>query len=250
MSFAPISSTHSSSNMKSSRRFCATNSAPTTSPTSVCGKAWDVFTKLFGNLLAFVYHCFDRIVIHGYLSALSRPEQAAADRLSPDIIRKRLDYWTLILGPKFSAKERKQLNLSRFYAISQIEYCRNFVFKRNFPIHKLFERSCELGMWRLIADKIASIFSTETGDAWLLHPADQLAARLTRDGDPEPIHIEENDTTFAIGWKGRYRVECPAFHLRRSRYRSALNPSLATRRISSNRPILKFQICLVSLTDA
>ena len=35
----------------------------------------DVFTELFGNLLAFVYHCFDRIVIHGYLSALSRPEQ-------------------------------------------------------------------------------------------------------------------------------------------------------------------------------
>ena len=33
------------------------------------------FTKLFGNLLVFVYHCFDRIVIHGYLSGLSRPEQ-------------------------------------------------------------------------------------------------------------------------------------------------------------------------------
>ena len=33
------------------------------------------FTQLFGNLLAFVYHCFDRIVIHGYLSGLSRPEQ-------------------------------------------------------------------------------------------------------------------------------------------------------------------------------
>src|SRR5712671_5635934 len=69
--------------------------------------------------------------------------QAAADRLSPAIIRGRLDYWTLILGPKFSTKERKQLNLSRFYAIAQIEYCRNFIFKRNFPIHKLFERSCE-----------------------------------------------------------------------------------------------------------
>jgi hypothetical protein len=51
--------------------------------------------------------------------------QAAADRLSPDIIRKRLDYWTLIVGPKFSAKERKAINLSGFYAISQIEYCRN-----------------------------------------------------------------------------------------------------------------------------
>src|SRR6266436_7808684 len=35
----------------------------------------DVFSKLFGNFIAFVYHCFDRIVIYGYLSALSRPEQ-------------------------------------------------------------------------------------------------------------------------------------------------------------------------------
>ena len=84
--------------------------------------------------------------------------QAAADRLSPDVIRKRLDYWTFVLGPKFSANERERLNLSRFYAITQIEHCRNFIFKRNFPIHKLFERSCELGLWRLTADKIATIF--------------------------------------------------------------------------------------------
>ena len=34
-----------------------------------------MFSKLFGNFIAFVYHCFDRIVIHGYLSGLSRPEQ-------------------------------------------------------------------------------------------------------------------------------------------------------------------------------
>jgi len=33
------------------------------------------FTKLFGSLLVFVYYCFDRIVINGYLSSLSRPEQ-------------------------------------------------------------------------------------------------------------------------------------------------------------------------------
>ena len=45
---------------------------------------------------------------------------------SPAIIRKQLDYWTLILGPKFSKKERTQMNLSRFYAIAQIEYCRNY----------------------------------------------------------------------------------------------------------------------------
>ena len=33
------------------------------------------FTRLFGSLQAFVYHCFDRMVINGYLSGLSRPEQ-------------------------------------------------------------------------------------------------------------------------------------------------------------------------------
>ena len=35
----------------------------------------ELFTQLFGSLLVFIYHCFDRIVIHGYLSGLSRPEQ-------------------------------------------------------------------------------------------------------------------------------------------------------------------------------
>jgi hypothetical protein len=84
--------------------------------------------------------------------------QVAADRLSPDIIRKQLDYWTLILGPKFSKKERSEMGLSRFYSIAQIEYCRNFIFKRHFPIHKIFERSCELGLWRLTANRISEIF--------------------------------------------------------------------------------------------
>lgn len=84
--------------------------------------------------------------------------QAAADRLSPDIIRKRLDYWTLVLGPKFSKKDRAAIPLHREYSLNQVEYCRNFLFRRNFPIHKIFERSCELGLFRLTADKIAQIF--------------------------------------------------------------------------------------------
>ena len=55
------------------------------------------------------------------------------------------------------------------------------------------------------------LFSTESGDAWLLDPLDHLAARLARDGDPEPIHIEDTDTTFAIEWKGQYRIEGGTF---------------------------------------
>ncbi|MGZ7082945.1 MAG: hypothetical protein ACXVIO_07100 [Candidatus Angelobacter sp.] len=55
------------------------------------------------------------------------------------------------------------------------------------------------------------LFSTDSGDAWLLDVSDQLAAPLARDGDPEPIHLEETDTSFAIGWKGHYRIEGTAF---------------------------------------
>src|SRR5258708_17502153 len=84
--------------------------------------------------------------------------QAAADKLSADIIEKRLNYWSWLLAPKFSEKDRKAVNLRRDYSINQIEYCRNFVFKRHFPIHKIFEHSCEMGLFRLTADKVAYIF--------------------------------------------------------------------------------------------
>src|ERR1017187_8943234 len=35
----------------------------------------ELVTRLFGDLLTLVYHCFDRVVIHGYLSGLSRSER-------------------------------------------------------------------------------------------------------------------------------------------------------------------------------
>ena len=38
------------------------------------------------------------------------------------------------------------MNLHRFYAASQIEYCRNFIFKHHFPIHRIFERAARLGV--------------------------------------------------------------------------------------------------------
>jgi len=55
------------------------------------------------------------------------------------------------------------------------------------------------------------LFSTETGEAWLLDPADRLAARLARDGDPEDLYIEESEARFVIRWKGNYRIEGAAF---------------------------------------
>ena len=45
------------------------------------------------------------------------------------------------------------------------------------------------------------LFSTETGDSWLLDRADLFAARLARNGEVEPIHIVETAPTLAISWK-------------------------------------------------
>jgi hypothetical protein len=93
----------------------------------------------------------------------SQALQAAADALSAKIIRTRLEDWTLVVGPKFSKKDRQAINLGRHYSLQQVEYCRNLVFRRNFPIHKLFERSCDLGLLRLSADRIAQVLG------WRLH---------------------------------------------------------------------------------
>src|ERR1700722_2777469 len=125
--------------------------------------------------------------------------QAAADRLSPAIIRKQLDYWTLILGPKFSKKERAQMNLSRFYAIAQIEYCRNFIFKRHFPIHKIFERSCEIGLWRLTAHRISEIFGVRLNK--------RLRGKLATVID----QIEHGHHVFRAYWKNAFLKQYEKF---------------------------------------
>src|SRR4029077_6481542 len=55
------------------------------------------------------------------------------------------------------------------------------------------------------------LFSTETGDAWLLVRTDLLAARLARDGEAELIQIVQTPATCAIQWTGSYRINGPAF---------------------------------------
>ena len=84
--------------------------------------------------------------------------QRIADQLTPELIRKRLEYWTLILSPKFSLRERQTMNLHRYYFISQVEFCSNLIFRRHFPIDRLFKRSCELALACISADKISQFF--------------------------------------------------------------------------------------------
>ena len=64
---------------------------------------------------------------------------------------------------------------------------------------------------RIVTIDQLMLFSTETGDAWLLDRTDLLAARLARDAEAAPIQIVETATTFAIEWTGSYRINGPAF---------------------------------------
>jgi hypothetical protein len=55
------------------------------------------------------------------------------------------------------------------------------------------------------------LFSTETGDAWVLDPADHLATPVAREGEFLPVQIEDTATSFTIGWTGQYRIDGDAF---------------------------------------
>src|SRR5713101_415103 len=44
-----------------------------------------------------------------------------------------------------------------------------------------------------------------------LAPGPGRSPRRPSGGDPDPIHFEETDTNFAIGWKGNYSVDGDAF---------------------------------------
>jgi len=91
------------------------------------------------------------------------------------------------------------MNLSRFYAIAQIEYCRNFIFKRHFPIHKIFERSCEIGLWRLTANRISEIFGVRLNK--------RLRGKLATVID----QIEHGHHVFRAYWKNAFLKQYEKF---------------------------------------
>src|SRR3974377_622566 len=68
---------------------------------------------------------------------------------------------------------------------------------------------------RVVAADQLVLFSTETGDAWLLDPSDHLAAPLppprARARDREAIPLEETPPSFQIAWPGSSRLDGPAF---------------------------------------
>jgi hypothetical protein len=77
-------------------------------------------------------------------------------------------------------------------------------------IHSIQRRAAEHD-GRIVSIGPVVLFSTDTGDAWILEPADALACRLALGGDPLEIFFEETETSYAIGWQGHFRIDGETF---------------------------------------
>lgn len=99
-------------------------------------------------------------------------------------------------------------------------------------VHYIQERAAEQDS-RVITLPQCLLFSSQTGDAWLLEPADHLAVPVARDGDPLPVYIEETDQNFTVGWMGTYCIDGQAF-IYSERNSGRVRPSLATQHSTSS----------------
>jgi hypothetical protein len=64
---------------------------------------------------------------------------------------------------------------------------------------------------RLVSLGPLIFFSTETGDAWVLDPADNLALCVARNGERQSFTVTETANQFAIDWQANYQIEGEQF---------------------------------------
>ena len=71
---------------------------------------------------------------------------------------------------------------------------------------KYIIRRAQEGDGRVVRLGPLILFSTQTGDAWLLDTDDRLALCLARDCETRPYLVSENDRTFQIAWQASYEI--------------------------------------------
>ncbi|MDE3074552.1 MAG: hypothetical protein KGJ86_03915 [Chloroflexota bacterium] len=85
--------------------------------------------------------------------------QAAADALTPDVIRQRCHYWAQRLTPRFSQAELQAVGSDRYaFSVAQVEYAYDMIFKRQLPLQNLVRRMAELGALLGGADRTMTTF--------------------------------------------------------------------------------------------
>jgi hypothetical protein len=67
--------------------------------------------------------------------------------------------------------------------------------------------SAQSGVPRVVGLGPLILFSTKTGDAWLLDWEDERALCLARGGTRQQVNISETATQFAIEWNCSYQID-------------------------------------------
>ncbi len=105
-----------------------------------------------------------------------------------------------------------QAMISRARSAPSIE--RKESIEEKLDLHKEVDyiiHSAYSGISRVVGLGLLVLFSSQTGDAWMLDIEDDFALCLLRDGEPQPYSLGETDQQFAIEWTGRYRIEGECF---------------------------------------
>jgi hypothetical protein len=84
--------------------------------------------------------------------------QAAADRLTPQVLEQRCRFWTERLAPHFPPKEQVAFPLRYRYSVAQIELATDVLFRQATPLRALFRRAAELGVMLGGADRTTYLF--------------------------------------------------------------------------------------------
>ncbi len=72
--------------------------------------------------------------------------EAAAKRLTAEVLRQRCEHWRQRLAPRFTPKEEAAFPLRYRYSLAQVELASDVIFKRSAPLKALFQRAAELGI--------------------------------------------------------------------------------------------------------
>ena len=118
--------------------------------------------------------------------------QAAADALTPSVLRERCDHWAAKLAPSFSPAERAAVDLRYQYSIGQVELATDVLFHRPSPLRALFRRAVELGLLLGGADRTSHLF----GRAITARYGGKLQTVLDRRDEGHPVLRSYYKTSF------------------------------------------------------
>jgi hypothetical protein len=175
--------------------------------------------------------------------------QAAADRLGPELLRERCDYWTSRLAPGFTARERRAIAPAYRYSIGQIELATDVIFHDSARLTERFRRAVDIGLLLGGAERTTHLFGRRINRRY----KGKLETALDRREEGHPVLRSYYQTSFVKQYEKADRLlrteTCinNTYHLDIGRRLENL-PALVERMAGTNRRYLDLQAELLAST--